>query len=158
MGRERGADGPLGSLPIQRPEASRKCSPFLPISHHPSPPCSAPCLPLSWSSPSIPPLTSLLLSSPLPSLLPSFKDPLSYFLHSPLSTPGSPSACPLLGSLSLSLCSYLCPPPAAAATAKSLQSCPTLRDPTDGSPQDSPVPGILQARTLEWVAISFSNA
>ena len=43
------------------------------------------------------------------------------------------------------------------ATAKSLQSCPTLREPTDGSPPGSPVPGILQARTLEWVAISFSN-
>ena len=42
--------------------------------------------------------------------------------------------------------------------AKSLQSCPTLCDSTDGSPLDSPVPGILQARTLEWVAISFSNA
>ena len=46
----------------------------------------------------------------------------------------------------------------AAAAAKSLQSCPTLWDPTDGSPPGSPVPGILQARTLEWVAISFSNA
>ena len=45
-----------------------------------------------------------------------------------------------------------------AATAKSLQSCPTLCDPIDGSPPGSPVPGILQARTLEWVAISFSNA
>ena len=42
--------------------------------------------------------------------------------------------------------------------AKSLQSCPTLCDPLDGSPPGSPVPGILQARTLEWVAISFSNA
>ena len=42
--------------------------------------------------------------------------------------------------------------------AKSLQSCPTLCDPIDGSPQGFPVPGILQARTLEWVAISFSNA
>ena len=48
--------------------------------------------------------------------------------------------------------------PSAAATAKSLQSCPTLCDPIDGSPPGSPVPGILQARTLEWVAISFSNA
>ena len=48
--------------------------------------------------------------------------------------------------------------PAAAAAAKSLQSCPTLCDPIDGSPPGSPVPGILQARTLEWVAISFSNA
>ena len=46
----------------------------------------------------------------------------------------------------------------AAAAAKSLQSCPTLSDPIDGSPPGSPVPGILQARTLEWVAISFSNA
>ena len=46
----------------------------------------------------------------------------------------------------------------AAAAAKSLQSCPTLCDPIDSSPPGSPVPGILQARTLEWVAISFSNA
>ena len=46
----------------------------------------------------------------------------------------------------------------AAAAAKSLQSCPTLCDPIDDSPPGSPVPGILQARTLEWVAISFSNA
>ena len=47
---------------------------------------------------------------------------------------------------------------AAAAAAKLLQSCPTLCDPIDGSPPGSPVPGILQARTLEWDAISFSNA
>ena len=46
----------------------------------------------------------------------------------------------------------------AATAAKSLQSCPTLWDPIDSSPPGSPVPGILQARTLEWVAISFSNA
>ena len=46
----------------------------------------------------------------------------------------------------------------AAAAAKSLQSCPTLCDPRDGSPSGSPIPGILQARTLEWVAISFSSA
>ena len=46
----------------------------------------------------------------------------------------------------------------AAAAAKPLQSCPTLCDPIDGSPPGSPVPGILQARTLEWVAISFSSA
>ena len=44
------------------------------------------------------------------------------------------------------------------AAAKSLQSCPTLCDPIDGNPPGSPVPGILQARTLAWVAISFSNA
>ena len=47
---------------------------------------------------------------------------------------------------------------AAAAAAKSLQSSPTLCDPIDGSPPGSPIPGVLQARTLEWVAISFSNA
>ena len=49
-------------------------------------------------------------------------------------------------------------PVLAAAAAKSLQSCPTLCDPIDGSPPGSSVPGILQARTLEWVVISFSNA
>ena len=52
-----------------------------------------------------------------------------------------------------SICSQV-----AAAAAKSLQSCPTLCDPRDGSPLGSVVPGILQARTLEWVATSFSNA
>ena len=46
----------------------------------------------------------------------------------------------------------------AAAAAKSLQLCPTLCDPIDGGPPGPPIPGILQARTLEWVAISFSNA
>ena len=46
----------------------------------------------------------------------------------------------------------------AAVAAKLLQSCPTLCDPRDSSPPGSPVPGILQARTLEWVVISFSNA
>ena len=55
----------------------------------------------------------------------------------------------------LNLCYLGCSP--AAAAAKLLQSCPTLCDPIDGSPPGSPVPGILQARTLEWVAISFSN-
>ena len=57
----------------------------------------------------------------------------------------------------LTLALWTLSPPAAAA-AKSLQSCLTLCDPTDGSPPGFPVPGILQARTLEWVAISFSNA
>ena len=47
---------------------------------------------------------------------------------------------------------------AATAAAKSLQSCPTLCDTIDGSPPSSPLPGVLQARILEWVAISFSNA
>ena len=55
-------------------------------------------------------------------------------------------------------CKYLCIQHTAAAAAKLLQSCPTLCDPIDGSPPGFPVPGILQARTLEWVAISFSNA
>ena len=56
----------------------------------------------------------------------------------------------------LSICDHLLS--SAAAAAKSLQSCPTLCDPIDGSSPGSPIPGILQARTLEWVAISFSNA
>ena len=55
----------------------------------------------------------------------------------------------------LNLLSKLLQP--AAAGAKLLHSCPTLCDPIDGSPTGSPIPGILQARTLEWVAISFSN-
>ena len=54
--------------------------------------------------------------------------------------------------------SLCCTLETAAAAAKSLQSCLTLCDPMDGSPPGIPVPGILQARTLEWVAISFSNA
>ena len=59
----------------------------------------------------------------------------------------------------ISILNYFCNhAAAAAAAAKSLQSCPTLCDPIDGGPPGSPVPGILQARTLEWVAISFSNA
>ena len=53
------------------------------------------------------------------------------------------------------VCPFIAP---AAADAKSLQSCPTLCNPIDGSPPGSPVPGILQARTLDWVAISFSKA
>ena len=59
--------------------------------------------------------------------------------------------------LQLAFCIYGSTSSYSAAAAKSLQSCPTLCDPIDGSPPDSPVPGILQARTLEWVAISFSN-
>ena len=56
------------------------------------------------------------------------------------------------------ICNQCAPCDAAAAAAKPRQSSPTLCDPIDGSPPGSPVPGILQARTLEWVAISFSNA
>ena len=58
----------------------------------------------------------------------------------------------------LGLFSFLAIMNTAAAAAKSLQSCPTLCDPIDGSPPSYPIPGILQARILEWVAISFSNA
>ena len=58
----------------------------------------------------------------------------------------------------LSCMSYMGILDAAAAAAKLLQSCLTLYDPIDGSPAGSPIPGFLQARTLEWVAISFSNA
>ena len=54
--------------------------------------------------------------------------------------------------------SLMSPVLAAAASAKPLQSCPPLCDPIDGLPPGSPIPGILQAKTLEWVAISFSNA
>ena len=57
----------------------------------------------------------------------------------------------------MSVCLYIQWNIAAAAAAKSLQSCPTLCDPIDGSPPGFTIPGILQARTLEWVAISFSN-
>ena len=61
--------------------------------------------------------------------------------------------CPLIDKLINKMCTYLQWNTAAAA--KSLQSCPTLCDPIDGSPPGSPVPGILQARTLEWVAITM---
>ena len=64
----------------------------------------------------------------------------------------------LESAIKLSALTKLSDAAAAAAAAKSLQSCPTLCDPIDGSPPGSPIPGILQARTLEWGAISFSNA
>jgi len=72
-------------------------------------------------------------------------------------TAGAPDREPAMSSMKpmASSCVYLWN---AAAATKSLQSCPTLCDPIDGSPPGSPVPGILQARTLERVAISFSNA
>ena len=71
---------------------------------------------------------------------------------SPSPSTGQPKMCLLLFSRPEGF-----PAAAAAAAAKSLQSCPTLCDPRDGSPPGCPVPGILQARTLEWVAISFSR-
>ena len=64
----------------------------------------------------------------------------------------------LLGTFTFFSLWYFLMTAAAAAAAAWLQSCPTLCDPRDASPPGSPVPGILQARTLEWVAISFSNA
>ena len=62
------------------------------------------------------------------------------------------------GDAAFALSIYMAPAHRYPATAKSLQSCPTLCNPIDGSPPGSAVPGILQARTLEWFAISFSNA
>ena len=73
------------------------------------------------------------------------------------STMAQVSRCTYINNLEI-LTSNLIQTSSAATAAKSLQSCPTLCDPRDGSPPGSPVPGILQARTLEWVAISFSNA
>ena len=81
---------------------------------------------------------------PLPFLKPAWTSGSSWFMY-----------CWSLAWRILSITLLVC---AAAAAAKSLQSCPTLCDPIDGSPPGFPVPGILQARTLEWVAISFSNA
>ena len=78
---------------------------------------------------------------------------LSSFLPFFLSFPPTP-----LLSLLFFLISWLNTKKYQNAAAKSLQSCPTLSDPIDGSPPGSSVPGFLQARTLEWVAISFSNA
>ena len=79
--------------------------------------------------------------------------PLGYLI--PLEKPeGSGTMHPLLFSAVYELSVMV----SAAAAAKSLQSCPTLCDTIDGSPPGSPVPGVLQARVLEWVAISFSNA
>ena len=68
------------------------------------------------------------------------------------------TCCRLVDIFSNSNLKLLAAAAAAAAAAESLQSCPTLCNPIDSSPPDSPVPGILQARTLEWVVISFSSA
>ena len=81
---------------------------------------------------------------------------ITFFPTQDLPDPGTEPGSPMLqeGSLPSELLGKL----TLYAAAKSLQSCPTLCDPTGGSPPGSPVPGILQARTLEWVAISFSSA
>ena len=86
--------------------------------------------------------------------------PLSQGCHPAISSSVVPfSSCPqsLPASESFPMSQFFDEVPAAAAAAMSLQSCPTLCDPIDRSPSGSTVPGILQARTLEWVAISFSN-
>ena len=75
-----------------------------------------------------------------------------------LPNPGIESTTPALQADSLPLSHWESPSNECAAAAKSLQSCPTLCNPIDGSPPGSPVPGILQARVLDWAAISFSNA
>ena len=84
--------------------------------------------------------------------------PCSFFLPSNLSSVPKFSQTLLKSTDKESGISLLVIQNSAAATSKSFQSCPTLCDPIDGSPPGSPIPGILQARTLEWVAISFSNA
>ena len=75
-----------------------------------------------------------------------------------LSGSGTEPKSPVLQADFLSISHQGSPNIKSAAAAKSLQSCPTLCNPIDGRPPGSPVPGILQARTLEWVAISFSKA
>ena len=83
----------------------------------------------------------------------------SGLLFSPLRDIPNPGIRPMSPESPVLACRYFTTePPAAAAAAQSLQWCPTLCDPIDGSPPGSPVQGILQARTLQWVAISFSNA
>ena len=126
--------------------------------------CLTPCDPMNRSTPGLPKLMSiesvmpsnrLILSRPLlllPSVFPSirvFSDESALHIRWPKywSFSISPSN-EYSGLISF----------AAAAAAESLQSCPTLCNPIDGSPPGSPVPGILQARILEWVAISFANA
>ena len=92
------------------------------------------------------PSNSSCLSSPLESIW------LMTTIQNPLHLPRS------IWAVFWAMCGYMCSSLKAAAAAMSLQSCPTLCDPMDGSPPGSPIPGILQARTLEWLAISFSNA
>ena len=116
---------------------------------------------ISWnllklmSSKSVMPSNHLILCRPLlllPSILPASGSFLvSQFFASGGGSIGGSASAPVL---SMNIQGWF---PFAAAAAKSLKSCLTLCDPTDGSPRGSPVPGILQARTLEWVAISFSN-
>ena len=99
--------------------------------------------------------TSTICNTALPGAVPQFRD-FSFFLFQPFSLPHLILECSVsMSSHSLTSSSTVS---VAAAAAKSLQLCPTLCDPIDGSLPGSAVPGILQARTLEWVAVSFSNA
>ena len=155
MGRQRNAAGILPSSPVRsrgpdRPgkavapaEAGRSIRPVLQPRPHP-----APCRAGLWAFP------PAIRSAPCPLLL--------SLTHELLFIPQDQLKCPLRSPLD-ALSAHLTlqtvgVPQFAAAAAQSLQSRPTLRDPTDGSPPGSPVPGILQARALEWAAISFSSA
>ena len=110
--------------------------------------CSNSCPLSQWCHPTI--SSSVVhLSSCLQNTPTSGSFPMSHFFTSDGQSIGA-------SKYRLSICDHLLS--SAAAAAKSLQSCPTLCDPIDGSSPGSPIPGILQARTLEWVAISFSNA
>ena len=120
------------------------CTPGLPV-HHQLPELAL--THVHWVRDAIQPSHPLSSPSPLPSIFPS----ISVFSNESVRHIRWPQYWSFSFSISPSSV-------AATATAKSLQSCPTLCDPIDGSPPGSPVPGILQARTLEWVVISSSNA
>ena len=134
--------------------------PWVCMCSHPEPPSHLPPHPIAQGHPSAPALSTPSHASNLD--WQSTSHMIIYtFQHYPLKSshprllPQNPKGC------SLQLCLFCCLAYrviVAAAAAKSLQSCPTLCEPVDGSPPGSPVPGILQARTLEWVAISYSNA
>ena len=116
-----------------------------PFPYHPSgsSQCTSPKLPVSCIEPG---LAIHFLYDIIHVLMPFSQ------IISPLPLPQSPKDC------SIHLCLFCCLAYRVVTAAKSLQSCPTLCDPIDRSPAGSSVPRILQARTLEWVAISFSNA
>jgi len=132
------------------------------VSPHPEPPSQLSLLSIPLCHPRAPALSALFhasnlhWSSILHMVIYMFE---CYYLTShPCLLPHSPKVCFLYLCLLMSCIKGRCYHLSKFHAAKSLQSCPTLCDPIDGSPPGSPVPGILQARTLEWVAISFSNA
>ena len=123
---------------------------------HPEPPFNLPHHPIPLGHPSAPAPSILYHASNLDWRFISHVIIYMFQCHSPMSSrphplPQSPKDC------SIHLCLFCCLAYRVVTAAKSLQSCLTLCDPIDGSPSGSPIPGILQARTLEWVAISFSN-